>query len=210
MERIEKLINYFKSKTTWNSKDVVNKLGGLKDGIVNDLQEQQRIDVYRSSKTIAVDVIKRYDILYMPVVGTPHYFLVYKVSVDSVVGVIISSKDKVHSIHKIEKDRFLAESFATNTFVTIPLEEGYASFVRVYEDKAEADVIFKKIITFYTQLVSPRFKSFRASISKTKIKIDASEVDYIASEPLEASPIIQTPEQSINDAGSNSSGAVYQ
>ena len=142
-------------KPTWSSKELQPKLQGLNSKIELRLKEEGQVVNISTPKKYRVEEIKKYDVLYINSIGTAHYFLVHRIIEDKVYGRYFSTKEKpTFTIQKIEKDRIFAstESFATNTYLCIDIEEAKCSFVRVYESKKEADQIFKKMIEHYKNL----------------------------------------------------------
>lgn len=101
-----------------------------------------------------VDEIKRYDVLYISILGgIPHYMIVDRVFEDGVYCLVVTSKFKEHLIlDEIKGDRIFNGNFVTNTYMPISMEEAKKSFVRVYEDKAEAYRFFQKVKKYYKQL----------------------------------------------------------
>mgnify|MGYP005608764615 FL=1 len=70
--------------------------------------------------------------------------LVYKVMGDAIYAIPVTSKEKVFTLHSIEKDRFFKGSHMSENLVKISLEDAKKRFVRVWENRKEADVIFAK------------------------------------------------------------------
>ena len=85
-----------------------------------------------------VEEIKRYDVLYVSILGgIPHYLIVDRVFDDVVYCLVITSKFKEHLIlDTIKGDRIFNGGFVTNS----------------YEDKTEAYRFFQKIKKYYKQL----------------------------------------------------------
>lgn len=153
-DKIEVLIKELMLKPSWGSKDVIEKLRNMRNSIGNSMKDV--IDMIPSPKKIKVDAVKKYDVLYLAVLGVPHYFLVHRVAEDTVTGIIFSSKDKSHSIYQIQKDRFFKHSYATSTYLSVDLEDALSSFVRVYENRSEADLIFNMVRDFYTKALNTK------------------------------------------------------
>lgn len=153
-DKIESMIREIMAKPSWGSKEVVDKLRSMKSSIGHSMKDV--IDMIPSPKKMRVDFVKKYDVLYLSVLGVPHYFLVHRVSEDSVTGVIFSSKDKSHSIYQIQKDRYFKHSYATSTYISVDMEEALNAFVRVYENKSEADAIFNVVRDFYTKMLNSK------------------------------------------------------
>ena len=153
-DKIESLIKDIMAKPSWGSKEVVEKLRSMKSSIGHSMRDV--IDMIPSPKKMRVDFIKKYDVLYLQVLGVPHYFLVHRVSDDSVTGIIFSSKDKSHSIYQIQKDRYFKHSYATSTYISVDMEDALNAFVRVYENKSEADTIFNIVRDFYAKALNTK------------------------------------------------------
>lgn len=151
LQQIESLIAEVNSKPSWGAKELLPKLQSTSQKIEEQLQaEGKLIQVASSKKKTKVKVIKKYDVLYLPLTGLPHYFLVHKVEKDVVYGIIFTSTNKPeHCIHEIVEDRVLEGSFATCTYFSVSLPEALDSFIRVYESKKEADEIFTKLRAHY-------------------------------------------------------------
>ncbi len=148
-EKFNNLIKDVESKSTWNTKELLVKLNTVKQNVGHTLKDV--VDFIPSPKKITVEEIKKYDVLYLTLFGLPHYFLVHKVFENQVYGVIFSSKERLHSIHQIEKDRFFKNNYATSTYLIVDINEAYPNFVRVYESKPEADLIFNLVKEFYSK-----------------------------------------------------------
>lgn len=130
-------------KTTWSSKELEKEFERINNGLKILLSNVKPAQI---SKITTVDILKKYDIIYISVAGSiPHYFMVYKCIENIVYGVIITSKDKDFVIHEITHDRFFKGNYASNLFSTVSLDIAINSFNRVYESKKEADIIFNKI-----------------------------------------------------------------
>lgn len=146
LPQIQSLIDEIGTKPNWGSRELIPKVTSIGQSISQDLKNNGTATILSSSKKTKVEVIKKYDILYLTLIGVPHYFLVHQVDGDMVYGIIFSSKNKPsHSIHEITNDRFFVGSYGTNSYFPVPLEEAKEAFVRVFESRTEADVIFKKV-----------------------------------------------------------------
>ena len=92
-----------------------------------------------------VEYIKKYDVIYTQHLNiTNHYALVYKVTIDAVYALVITSKEKVFCFHLIENDRYFKPGYISESLIKIPIEQAKENFVRVWENRKEADVIFAK------------------------------------------------------------------
>ncbi len=152
--QIDKFLKKLETKPNWGSKELIQEVNGMGQSISQQLKNEGKAVVVDSSKKTKVGMIKKYDILYLPLVGIPHYFLVHQVIENTVYGVIFSSKNKAsHTIHEIQYDRFFIGSYATTSYLSCDLDESLDSFVRVYESKKEADLIFKKIKEYYKNIL---------------------------------------------------------
>ena len=153
IKQIDDLVKDLGSKPTWSAKELLPKLQSVSSQLENQLNAGGQLVNVVSGKKTKVQVIKKYDVLYVPVVGVPHYFLVHKV-VDQVVhGIIFTSTDKpAFCIHEVKKDRNLEGSFATSSYLAVDLPQALNSFIRIYESKAEADLIFTKVTEHYRNL----------------------------------------------------------
>ena len=153
IKQIDDLVKDLGSKPTWSAKELLPKLQSVSSQLENQLAGGgQLINIVGGKKT-KVQVIKKYDVLYVPVVGVPHYFLVHKVVNQVVHGIIFTSSNKPEfCIHEIKKDRNLEGSFATNTYLAVDLSQAMNNFIRVYESKAEADLIFSLVTDHYREI----------------------------------------------------------
>lgn len=150
LEQVESIIKEFSSKPTWGQKEIAAKLTSLGYSITNQLKDDGKLIAIRSSKKMKVETIKKYDILYLAIMGFPHYFLVHKIVEDTVYGIVFSSKSHInHSLHEIQHDRFFLGNYATNGYFGISVEEAKTAFVRVFESRKEADEIFTKVKTHF-------------------------------------------------------------
>jgi hypothetical protein len=146
LPQIQSLIDEIATKPNWGTRELVPKVTSMGQSISQQMKNNGTATIVESSKKTRVELIKKYDILYLSLVGIPHYFLVHQIDGDVVYGVIFSSKNKLsHSIHEITNDRFFVGTYGTNSYLPVSLEEAKESFVRVFESRSEADVIFKKV-----------------------------------------------------------------
>lgn len=150
MKEFEDFYKLLQTKPQWGKNELLSIVAPLKaiaDG-ESGLDELTALKPY--GKKSVVDEIKKYDVLYVSLVGSVHYFIVMRTTEDLAYGILLSSKDNSNfAIHKIEKDRYFKDSFATTTYHSVPMDIAKKSFVRVYENKGEADTIFKIVKEFY-------------------------------------------------------------
>ncbi|CAB4219016.1 hypothetical protein UFOVP1604_99 [uncultured Caudovirales phage] len=151
IQQIDVLIKDINTKPNWSAKELAPKLQSLSHQLENQLQADGKVVNFTgASKKSKVKVIRKYDLLYLAIVGVPHYFLIHKIDRDTVFGIIFTSTNKPeHCIHEVLEDRILEGSFATCTYFTVSLAEAMDSFIRVYESKKEADDIFVKVKAHY-------------------------------------------------------------
>ena len=151
IQQIDVLIKDINTKPNWSAKELAPKLQSLSNQLENQLQTEGKVVNFTgASKKSKVKVIRKYDLLYLAIVGVPHYFLIHKIDRDTVFGIIFTSTNKPeHCIHEVMEDRILEGSFATCTYFTVSLAEAMDSFIRVYESKKEADDIFVKVKAHY-------------------------------------------------------------
>jgi hypothetical protein len=151
IQQIDALIKDINTKPNWSAKELAPKLQSLSHQLENQLQADGKVVNFTgASKKSKVKVIRKYDLLYLAIVGVPHYFLIHKIDRDTVFGIIFTSTNKPeHCIHEVLEDRILEGSFATCTYFTVSLAEAMDSFIRVYESKKEADDIFVKVKAHY-------------------------------------------------------------
>lgn len=150
IKQFDDLIKDLGSKPTWSAKELLPKLQSATQQIQAQLQDQGKIVNMTSAKKSKVNVIKKYDLLYAPTMGIPHYFLVHKIVDQAVYGIVFTSNERpAFCIHEVKDDRVLEGSFATNTYFAISLDQALECFVRTYESKSEADAIFRKVAAHY-------------------------------------------------------------
>ena len=156
---IVELQNTFKSKPTWSSKELMNKCQSLSDKLSKVLGEDGKLVNIKGSgipKLSFVNYIKKYDIVYVSVLGgMPHYYLVWKSDDKKVIGLCITStyKESNH-LHTIKNDRIFCGNYISNTLLAIELDDAKVTFVRTFEDKREAGRIFKKVTNFYNAMLN--------------------------------------------------------
>lgn len=154
--QIEKLLTQLSTKTSWGVAELTTIIKAAEQSLATQMSKDEQVIVApAAAKKIKTDTIKKYDILYMPIVGMPHYFLVHRVTEDKVYGVLLSSKNKAHhTLQKLECDRFFIqnEGYASNSYLAVDLAEAKDCFIRVYESRQEADNIFKGIKQHYKEL----------------------------------------------------------
>lgn len=148
--QIQTLIDSVSSKQTISGKDMVVKLSSLSQSIEASVGSNSLTSV-KVVKLNRVECIKRYDLLYVSVLGgVPHYLLVDKVVDDKVYCLCFTSTFKDYLVlHEVTGDRILLGSYVSNVCFCISLTEAKKSFVRTYEDKREAIQIFNKIRKYY-------------------------------------------------------------
>jgi len=151
IQQVDALLKDINTKPNWSAKELAPKLQSLSHQLENQLQADGKVVNFTgASKKSKVKVIRKYDLLYLAIVGVPHYFLIHKIDRDTVFGIIFTSTNKPeHCIHEVLEDRILEGSFATCTYFTVSLAEAMDSFIRVYESKKEADDIFVKVKAHY-------------------------------------------------------------
>lgn len=172
MDALENFSKEINKKPTWSSKELLSKINSLKGSLTLELQSKGTVDISKSAKRISVSFIKKYDIVYLAMGGVPHFVLIYRVSDEGAIGVVITSKDKIHSLHQIKEDRFFEDGYATNGFVTIPLDECFKNFVRVFESRNEADVIFNKVKDYLSEVLSNKSKKYKTQVVRKITVID--------------------------------------
>jgi hypothetical protein len=150
IKQFEDLLKEVGSKPTWSAKELLPKIQSASHQVTDQLKDGGQVLSISSAKRSKVAVIKKYDILYAPTMGVPHYFLVHKIVGQAVHGIIFTSTNKpAFCIHEVKEDRILEGSFATNTYWAVDLDVALESFVRTYESKTEADWIFRKVAAHY-------------------------------------------------------------
>ena len=155
IHEIENIIKELGTKPTWSGKELIPKLQSASSKLSEKLEAEGKIVTVTSSKKTKVTVIKKYDILYLPLLGMPHYLIVHKVKGEIVYGVSLTSTERFpFTIHKIEKDRVFeaSSSFATTSYFSVSMEEAKNCFIRTYENRKEADQIFKAVTAYYKSI----------------------------------------------------------
>lgn len=151
IKEIKTLLEELPKKPTFSNKEIISKLQSLNNAIEESMGSDGSLVSIKGGKVNKVDEIKRYDIVYISVLGgIPHYLMVDKVIDEKVYCVCFSSTKKDYLIlHEVENDRILSGSYVTNIYFCLSLDECKKSFIRVYEDKREALKIFNKIKSYY-------------------------------------------------------------
>lgn len=153
IQQLEDLSKHIATKPTWSAKDLVSKIQGLNAKMANALADSGQLINIVGGKTNKVASVKKYDVLYVPAMGVPHYFLVHRVIDQVVYGIVFTSTNKpAFCIHEVKKDRILEGSFATNSYLSISLDQALNSYIRTYETKSEANEIFSKVIAHFKTL----------------------------------------------------------
>ena len=144
----------------------------LKDNLVNKVKiaKQTRLlnkcTLEVSSYPLKVpDTIRKYDLTTCLVGGSAHPAIVYKVSdklviVDGVEKTIkqvyvicfTSNKDYLGNVAEVVKSRFLTNSYITASFQVVTEEEAKQHFKGVYDERAEANMFFRKVKQYYIDL----------------------------------------------------------
>jgi hypothetical protein len=148
MKELGDLISFLGTKSSHNSKEILDRVKIIKAKLDTLLVPESE------KRKSLVGIIKKYDVLYINTIGITHYVLVHKVKDDKVYGVILSSTEAHHNVLKIKNDRFFVGAFATHTYISYPLDECIKRFSRVYENKREADEIFREVKKYYKLALS--------------------------------------------------------
>ena len=121
IQQVDALLKDINTKPNWSAKELAPKLQSLSHQLENQLQADGKVVNFTgASKKSKVKVIRKYDLLYLAIVGVPHYFLIHKIDRDTVFGIIFTSTNKPeHCIHEVLEDRILEGSFATCTYFTV-------------------------------------------------------------------------------------------
>lgn len=156
-DKIVEVRNNQQKKPTYNVTQVVELFQAVNNNIEKELELEDKIiniPPISSGRLNKVDVIKRYDVIYASILGgIPHFMIVDKVVDETVYCILVTSKLKEHVVlEEIKFDRIFVGNFISNIYITVSLEEAKKSFVRVYEDKAEAYRFFVKIEKYYKKL----------------------------------------------------------
>ena len=146
-----------KQKAEWKKEAVLieyDKFSKVVSEGLKKVQQQTGTAPQVDRKRFKVDTMKKCDVVYIQTFTSTHYMLVHKVDGDTCHGVIISSKDKAHSMHEIQKDRAFLGNFATNSYMSSDLDEAKKQYVKVYENRREVDEIFRKVKKYYKDLLN--------------------------------------------------------
>lgn len=139
--QITDFIKQLDSKPSWGTKELKTLVQQLEPMAVTHIQNIDRVR--------RTDTIKKYDVIYVQTMASIHYVLVHRVSEGIVYGIVMSSKEECHTLHKIEHDRYFKGNFLTKSYLCFPLEACQKSFVRRYESRKEADHIFRELKQYY-------------------------------------------------------------
>lgn len=145
MDKIHELIKHLDSKPAFGKVELLSKLNPILNEVNGIIARSEGLAV----KLKEVDEIKKYDVVYLNTIGIAHYVLVHKTTETEVRGIIISSKQQLHNLYSIEKDRFFKGGYATKTYMVYEMDHCKKCFARKYEDKKEADRIFASLKTYY-------------------------------------------------------------
>lgn len=150
-ELFNELRNELQTKKNWTNNEITAKVFNVRDKLKSELDKNGQISAPILPRCSTVDKLKKYDIVYMKTFGTTHYILVYKVKDNKVYGVAITSNEKA-TIHKIGRDRIFHDNYIGKSIVEYDHNEAKENFVRIYEDKREADAIFRQL-KFYHKTI---------------------------------------------------------
>jgi hypothetical protein len=135
----KELERFLNSKQSFGKAEIMAKIAPIISALTNS----------PAPKCFVVPEIKKYDVLYLNVIGIMHYVLVHKVTDTEVRGVVLSSKKDAHNLLYLENDRFFARAYATKTYVTYELDQCKGAFSRVYECRKEANEVFARLNKFH-------------------------------------------------------------
>ena len=131
---------------------IIGRVQTLEDALKNAVSNGVSIEpCYKKMRR--VEDLRKFDILYCLTMGVPHYVMVCNITEEHAIVLILSSKDKSHSLHEVKGDRGFEGSFFTNSLLTIPIEDAKDRFVRTYEDKKEARVVIRKLKKYYREVL---------------------------------------------------------
>lgn len=156
----ETLFSYLDRRTNWETNAVKSMLGNTQTDVytnaiaIGDLCEppapivdksEYKATVLKNPRYYPVQSIKRFDIVHVDTFASVHFVVVVKVFGDTVYGIVISSKEKVHSMKMIEGDRRFIGNYLTSTVIAIPLDEAKSNFIGSYESKKEIREFMKNL-----------------------------------------------------------------
>lgn len=157
MDKLEQLIQLIETKPNWSKGEIKNKLIEAQQSITSKLTNEGKLEIVgKAAKMTNVDKLKKYDVIYIAILGIAHYFLVHQIKDEIVYGVVLTSKDKSHSIHEIVSDRYFKHNYATSTYLFVNLPDALKCFVRTFEDRKEANQIFIKVKNHYRKVLNFR------------------------------------------------------
>lgn len=143
MKHLHNFIREVKKKSLWPLKELQQELHK-----VAQLEAQEK-----TKKTNKVQKLQKYDLVYMSVYGgMPHYILVERIVQNKVFGIALSSTEGLHNLKPIEKDRMLSGGWFSNSYCLLDLQTALEKFVRVYENKSEANQVFRMVKQSYNEL----------------------------------------------------------
>lgn len=143
MRHLHEFIQKLGDKPQWGTKELRSELHQvvMKEGEA------------KSKKKNKVQKLQKYDLIYLSLYGgVPHYILVEKVIGNKVFGIGFTSSEGEHNSKIVEKDRLLKGSWFSDAYCIVSLETALSSFVRVYENKTEANLVFKQVKQNYNGL----------------------------------------------------------
>lgn len=143
MKHLHNFIREVGKKSSWGTKELRAELGK-----VVQLESEERV-----KKLHRIEKLQKYDLVYLPLYGSvPHYILIEKVIGNKVFGIGLISTEAIHTLKPIEKDRILKGGYFSNTYCVLNLDTALATFVRVYENKSEANQVFRMVKQSYNEL----------------------------------------------------------
>lgn len=146
-----KLLNEKPQHPTAWIKSCLSELNLSKD--VQDLNDKALIQENEQTfQKLKVTSLKKYDVIRVQTLASSHYLLVHRVKDETVYGLVITSKEACWTVCQIENDRRFKGSFVSNTYMCFPLSECLNKFITVYEDKREANKIFKIVKEYFKSI----------------------------------------------------------
>lgn len=103
----------------------------------SDWKKEQVLDLINKIRkdNTEVDDVVMYDIFSMNIFGLPHPAVVFKIGVTASYAIVLSSKDKEHSIYP-SSTRGMKSGFFTQTIVNIDNQYIMENWIGVYQDKS--------------------------------------------------------------------------
>ncbi len=142
-----------KSKPTWSIKELMELVNSFENALISKLEKEGVLNVFKAQKYTELVKPAPGDVIFTTqLAGQIHPAIVWKIKEGVCFCLVMSSKQAVHNLYKIEHSR-VVNGYVSKSIVEIPEEEVKEMFITVYDNKKELRKIFLLAREYYSKLV---------------------------------------------------------